>query len=63
MSTAVLEVANAMVEPKMSREEAFARCSADCYVEFYGDRWLIVPLAPVEQPAFFVCTPGSSARN
>lgn len=46
----------------MSREEAYERCSADCYVEFYGGQWLIVPFAPVEQPAFFVCTP-RSARN
>jgi hypothetical protein len=41
----------------MSREEAFSRCPSDSYVEFYGNQWLIVPFAPVEQPGFFVCTP------
>ncbi|WXW93179.1 hypothetical protein SEA_BRAYBEAST_43 [Arthrobacter phage BrayBeast] len=41
----------------MSREEAFATCPADSYVEFYGGRWLVVPLQPVVQPAFFNCTP------
>ena len=41
----------------MTREEAFARCTPDSYVEFYGGRWLIVPLAQVEQPQFFVCLP------
>jgi hypothetical protein len=41
----------------MSREEAFAACPADSYVEFYGGRWMVVPFAPVTQPAFFHCTP------
>lgn len=41
----------------MSREEAYARCSADSYVEFYGGQWLVVPFAQVEQPSFFVCSP------
>jgi hypothetical protein len=43
----------------MTREEAFARCPSDSYVELYGNKWLIVPFAPVAQPHFFVCTPGS----
>ncbi len=43
----------------MTREEAYARCSSDSYVEFYGGQWLIVPFAPVEQPNFFVCSPVS----
>jgi hypothetical protein len=42
----------------MTREEAFARCPSDSYVEFYGNQWLIIPFARVEQPAFFDCTPG-----
>lgn len=42
----------------MTREEAFAACTADSYVEFYGHEWLVVPFAEVEQPRFFVCTPG-----
>jgi hypothetical protein len=42
----------------MTREEAFARCPADSYVEFYGNQWLIIPFARVVQPAFFDCTPG-----
>lgn len=41
----------------MTREEAFAACPADSYVEFYGGRWLVVPFEPVVQPAFFNCTP------
>lgn len=41
----------------MTREEAFAKCPADSYVEFYGNRWLIVPFAPVTQPSFFACSP------
>jgi hypothetical protein len=41
----------------MSREEAYARCTPDAYVEFYGGRWMVVPLTPVVQPDFFVCTP------
>jgi hypothetical protein len=44
-------------EKVMTREEAYAGCPADSYVEFYGGRWLIVPFAPVEQPHFFVCSP------
>jgi hypothetical protein len=43
---------------EMGRDEAFAHCPSDSYVEFYGNQWLIVPFAPVEQPQFFVCTPG-----
>ena len=46
----------------MTREEAFANGRADSYVEFYGGRWLIVPLAPVTQPAFFTCTPRRGAQ-
>jgi hypothetical protein len=42
----------------MTREEAFARCPSDSYVEFYGNQWLIIPFAIVAQPAFFDCTPG-----
>jgi hypothetical protein len=42
----------------MTREEAYARCPSDSYVEFYGGQWLVVPLAPVQQPAFFTCLPG-----
>ena len=41
----------------MTREEAFFRCPADAYVEYYGGEWLIVPFAPVQQPSFFVCRP------
>lgn len=41
----------------MTRDEAFAACPPDHYVEFYGGRWIIVPLAPVIQPEFFTCTP------
>ncbi|MET3934728.1 hypothetical protein ABIE00_002774 [Arthrobacter sp. OAP107] len=41
----------------MTREEAFATCAPDSYVEFYGGRWLVVPFAQVEQPRFFVCAP------
>lgn len=43
----------------MTREEAYACCPSDSYVEFYAGRWLVVPLAPVRQPAFFVCLPGN----
>ena len=47
-----------MVKGKtMTREEAYARCAPDSYVEFYGGRWLVVPFAQVEQPRFFVCAP------
>jgi len=42
----------------MTREEAFAQCPSDSYVEFYGNQWLIIPFASVVQPAFFNCTPG-----
>ena len=41
----------------MTREEAYAACAPDSYVEFYGGRWLVVPFAQVEQPAFFTVTP------
>ena len=43
----------------MTREEAYAGCPSDSYVEFYGGQWLVVPLAPVEQPSFFTCLPRS----
>jgi hypothetical protein len=46
--------------PEMSREEAYASCPDDSYVELYGNQWLIVPFAPIEQPRFFVCTPGNT---
>ena len=46
-------------ERPMTREEAYAKCPQDSYVEFYGGRWLVVPFAPVEQPQFFVCSPES----
>lgn len=42
----------------MTREEAFSECPVDAYVEYYGSQWLIVPFAPVEQPPFFICSPG-----
>jgi hypothetical protein len=42
----------------MTREEAYARCPVDSYVESYGGQWLIVPFAPVEQPRLFVAVPG-----
>jgi hypothetical protein len=42
----------------MTREEAFTHCPADSYVEYYSGQWLIIPFAPVTQPAFFTCTPG-----
>jgi hypothetical protein len=45
-------------EHTMTREEAFARCPADSYVEYYGNQWLVVPFARVVQPEFFDCTPG-----
>jgi len=47
----------------MTREEAFARCTPDSYVEFYGGRWLVVPFAQVEQPVFFVCSPVTLRSN
>jgi hypothetical protein len=43
----------------MTREEAFAGCPSDAYVEFYSGQWLVVPFAPVEQPPFFVCLPSN----
>ena len=42
----------------MTREEAFAHCPSDSYVEFYGNQWLIIPFAPVAHPNFFDCAPG-----
>jgi len=42
----------------MTRNEAFATCPTDSYVEYYGGQWLVVPFAPVVQPKFFVCVPG-----
>ena len=41
----------------MTREEAYASCPADSYVEYYDGQWLVVPFAPVQQPDFFVCVP------
>lgn len=37
----------------MTREEAYAKCPSDSYVELYGGQWLVVPFAPVEQPPLF----------
>jgi hypothetical protein len=48
---------------EMTREEAYARCPDDSYVELYGHQWLIVPFAPIEQPRFFVCTPGPKSAS
>jgi hypothetical protein len=45
----------------MTREEAYSRCPADSYVEYYGSQWLIVPFEPVEQPGFFECRPAAQA--
>jgi len=50
-----------MTNHHLSREEAFAACTPDSYVEFYGGRWMVVPYAPVTQPQFFNCTPGRLA--
>lgn len=47
----------------MTREEAYASCPSDSYVEFYADQWLVVPLAPVEQPSFFTCLPAGGWRS
>lgn len=47
----------------MTRTEAFATCPADSYVEYYSGQWLVVPLAPVVQPAFFVCTPRRTVKE
>lgn len=44
----------------MSREEAYSRCPSDSYVERYGNEWLVVPFAPVEQPRFFDCQLGGT---
>jgi hypothetical protein len=41
----------------MTREEAYLRCTADSYVEYYGGKWLVVPYEPVKQPQFFECHP------
>lgn len=49
-------------ESEMTREEAYASCPSDSYVEFYGSQWLIVPFVPVQQPEFFACTPGRGTR-
>lgn len=43
---------------KNTRAEAVAACTSETYVEFYGGRWVVVPLALVVQPAFFNCIPG-----
>ncbi|MEW1822280.1 hypothetical protein AB0323_16070 [Arthrobacter sp. NPDC080031] len=47
----------------MTREEAFAKCNPESYVEFYAGRWLVVPFAQVEQPPFFVCAPQSLSAD
>jgi hypothetical protein len=47
----------------MTREEAYAKCPADSYVELYGGQWLIVPFTPVEQPRFFELVPGRSITD
>jgi len=47
--------------PEMTRDEAYANCPDDSYVELYGNQWLIVPFAPIEQPRFFICTPGHTS--
>lgn len=52
---------NLRKRPEMTREEAYSRCPADSYVEYYGSQWLIVPFEPVQQPGFFVCHPGEQA--
>lgn len=41
----------------MTRDEAFAQCPTGSYVEFYANQWLIIPLAPIDQPRFFTCQP------
>jgi hypothetical protein len=51
------------VGPEMTRDEAYSSCPADSYVELYGHQWLVVPFAPVEQPRFFVCTPGRRSET
>jgi len=43
----------------MTREEAYSKCPSDSYVELYGGQWLVVPFAPVVQPPFFTCLPGT----
>ena len=45
----------------MTRDEAFATCPTDHYVEYYSGRWMVVPFEPVKQPQFFHCTPGKQA--
>ncbi len=47
----------------MTREEAYAGCPSDSYVEFYGGQWLVVPFAPVQQPAFFTYQPGPATAK
>lgn len=47
----------------MTRSQAFAKCPADSYVEYYGGEWLIVPLEPVVQPEFFTCIPGRAVAD
>lgn len=41
----------------MTREQAYANCPIDSYVEYYANEWLIVPFAPVIQPVFFTAYP------
>jgi hypothetical protein len=52
----VLSLSNQQVTG-MTREQAYALCPENSYVEYYGNQWLIVPFAPVEQPRFFICRP------
>lgn len=47
----------------MTREEAFVRCPADSYVEFYSGEWVIVSYEPVQQPQFFYCHPGGQTAR
>ena len=42
----------------MTRDQAYAQCTPDSYVEFYAGQWLVIPYMPVVQPAFFSCAPG-----
>jgi hypothetical protein len=45
----------------MTRDEAFAQCPSDSYVEFYANQWLVIPLAPIDQTKFFTCQPTEEA--
>lgn len=46
----------------MTREQAFANCTTDSYVEYYAGEWVVVPYQPVTQPDFFKCTPAHRAN-